>query len=196
MECRAVTFPVHGNAADAFTLLGFFQRIKGDHQRGSAPGGGGPVGHLGIVIDQPVEGALHDGEGRRGLHHLAQRHGAIEELRCAKNDRQYRCDIARGLRHNSGLHVLDGDRAPGGNHLPEGAVQTGALFLLTSDQGNALAVVAEARNCVTIFRLRLVFVFGDLYEFAADQHHGAAGGQRVYQRGDHEEPGNVQLNAG
>ena len=29
-----LSFPVDGDAADAFALLGIFERIEGDHQRG------------------------------------------------------------------------------------------------------------------------------------------------------------------
>ena len=72
----------------------------------------GPVGEPRIVVDQPVERALHDGEGRRRLHDLAQRHRAVEEFRRAQDDRQHRRDVAAGLRHDRRAHGLDADVAP------------------------------------------------------------------------------------
>ena len=84
------------------------KRIERNHQRGGAARGRGPVGQPRIVVDQPVERALHDGEGGRRLHHLAERHRAVEIFRRAQDDRQHRRDEARRLRDNRRLHVLDG----------------------------------------------------------------------------------------
>src|SRR6478736_464263 len=39
------------------------------------------IGEAGIIVDQPAEGGLHDGEGGGRLHHLAERHAAVEEFR-------------------------------------------------------------------------------------------------------------------
>ena len=44
-------------------LLGALQPVERDDEPGDAVRGGCPVGELGIVLDEPVEGLLHGDEG-------------------------------------------------------------------------------------------------------------------------------------
>ena len=77
----------------------------------------------------------------------------------------------------------------------QGAGNAGTLLLLAADQGDALAVFAQARDHIAVFGLGLVLVLGGLHEAAADQHHRAARQQGIDDRGDNEEAWNVDLPA-
>ena len=65
--------------------------------------------------------------------------------------------------------------------------------MLLPRQGDAFAVLAQARDHIAILGFRLVLVLGGLHEAAADQHHRAARQHRVEQRREHEKARNVQL---
>ena len=69
--------------------------VERHHQRGDAARAGVPVGKPRIVVDQPAERGLHDGEGGGRLHHLAERHAAVEKFRRAQQDRHDRRNQAR-----------------------------------------------------------------------------------------------------
>ena len=113
--------------------LGALQSVERHHQRGDAAGRRGPVGKPGIVVDQPVEGGLDDDEGRRRLHHLPERHRAVEKLRRAQDDRQHRRDVAAGLRDDRRAHRLNADLAPAAQHLGQCAVEAVALLVLAAE---------------------------------------------------------------
>ena len=70
-------------------------------------------------------------------------------------------------------------------------VDAGALLFLAADQGDALAVLAQARDHIAVFGFRLVLVLRGLHEAAADQHHRAACQYGVDHRRDDKKPGNV-----
>ena len=123
--------------------LGALQGVERDHQRGDAAGRGGPVGEPRIVVDQPVERGLHDGEGGGRLHHLAERHRAVEEFRRAQDDRHHRRDVAAGLRDHRGAHGLEADVAPAPQHRCATIVDAVALLVLAAEQRDALAVLAQ-----------------------------------------------------
>jgi hypothetical protein len=67
-------------ARDAADAAGFgpFERIERQHQAADPPRRRRPIGEPGIIVDQPVESGLHDGEGRGCLHDLAEGHRSIE----------------------------------------------------------------------------------------------------------------------
>ena len=69
------------DAADAVAALGTLRPVKRHHQGRDAARAGVPVGEPRIIIHQPAERALHDSEGGRRLHHLPQRHAAVEKFR-------------------------------------------------------------------------------------------------------------------
>ena len=171
-------------------LLGALQPVERHHQRGDAARAGVPVGEPRIIVDQPAERALHDGEGGRRLHHLSERHAAVEKFRRAQQERHDRREQARALRHQRGAHVLAGQPRPLPQHIGEVPVDAGALLLLAAEQRDALAVLAHARQRVAEFGLGLVLVLGDLHEAAADDHHRARGDRGIDHRGDDEEAGN------
>ena len=83
--------------------------------------------------------------------------------------------------------------APGREDLRQGARDAGALLLLAADQGDALAILAQARDHIAVFSLRLVLVLRGLHKAAADQHHRAACQQGVDDSRDYEKPGNMDL---
>ena len=178
------------DAADAVAALGALEPVERHHQRGDAPRAGVPVGEPRIIVDQPAERALHDGEGGRRLHHLSERHAAVEKFRRAQQQRHHRRDQARSLRHQRGAHVLAGQPRPLPQHLGEGLVDAVALFLLAAQQRDAFAVLAHAGQRVAVFGLGLVLVFGDLHEAAADHHDRAGGDRGIEHRGDDQEAGN------
>src|SRR5262245_41636363 len=71
------------NAANVIAGLGALQRVDRHHQRSDPPRASIPVRKSRIIVNQPAECALHDSESRCRLHHLPQRHAAIEEFRRA-----------------------------------------------------------------------------------------------------------------
>ena len=178
------------DAADAVAALGALEPVERHHQRGDAARAGVPVGEPRIIVDQPAERGLHDGEGGGRLHHLSERHAAVEKFRRAQQERHHRRDQARSLRHQRGAHVLAGEPRPLPQHLGKGLVDAVALFLLAAEQRDAFAVLAHARQRVAVFGLGLVLVLGDLHEAAADRHDRAGGDRGIEHRGDHEEAGN------
>ncbi len=178
------------DAADAVALLGALQPVERHHQRGDAARAGVPVGETRIIVDQPAERALHDGEGGGRLHHLSERHAAVEKFWRAQQQRHHRRNQARSLRHQRGAHVLAGKLRPLPQHIGEGLVDAVALLLLAAEQRDALAVFAHARQRVAEFGLGLVLVLGDLHEVAADDHDRAGGDRGIDHRGDDEEAGN------
>jgi hypothetical protein len=117
-------------------------------------------------------------------------HRAVEEFRGAQDDGEDRRDEAAGLRDDRGAHVLDADVAPRAQHRPERAVDAGALLLLALDEGDALAVLAQAGEHVAIGRLGLVLLLRDRDEAAPDDHHGAARQERIEHGGDDQKPRN------
>src|SRR5882757_434254 len=50
-----------------------------------------------IIVDQPAERALDDGEGGGRLHHLSERHAAVEKFWRAQQQWHHRRDQARAL---------------------------------------------------------------------------------------------------
>ena len=70
---RVVGFAAR-DTVEAVAAFRLFQRVERDHQRGDTPRRRIPVGQPRIIVDQPRERRLHDGEGRGRLHHHAQRH--------------------------------------------------------------------------------------------------------------------------
>ena len=66
--------------------------------------------------------------------------------------------------------MLAGKQRPLPQHIGEVLVDAAALLLLAAEQRDALAVFAHARQRVAEFGFRLVFLFGDLDEMAADRH--------------------------
>ena len=170
-------------------MLGALQPVERHHQRGDPARAGVPVGEPRIIVDQPAERGLHDGEGGGRLHHLSEGHAAVEEFRRAQQQRHHRRDQARSLRHQRGAHVLAGKPRPLPQHVGEVLVDAVALFLLAAKQRDALAVLAHAGQRIAKFGLGLVLVFGYLHEAAADGHDRARGDRGVDDRGDHQEAG-------
>ena len=82
------------DAVDALALLGPLQTVERHHQRCDAPRASVPFRKAWIVIDQPAECSLHDGEGGCCLHHLSERHAAVEKFRCAQENWNHRRDQA------------------------------------------------------------------------------------------------------
>ena len=177
------------DAADAVALFGALEAVERHHQRGDAARAGIPVGKPRIIVDQPAERGLHDGEGGGRLHHLAEAHAAVEEFWRAQQQRHHRRDQARSLRHQRGAHVLAGELRPLPQHVGEIPVDAVALFLLAAEQRDALAVLAHAGQRVAEFGLGLVLGLGDLHEAAADRHDRARRDRGVDDRGDNEEAG-------
>ena len=68
------------DAADAVALLGALEAIERHHQRSDAAGAGVPVSEPRVIVDQPAEGGLYDGEGGSRLHHLSEAHAAVEKF--------------------------------------------------------------------------------------------------------------------
>ena len=50
------------------------RKIKREQEDTDAAGRGRPFSQPRIVVDQPIEGALHRGKRRRSLRYLAKRH--------------------------------------------------------------------------------------------------------------------------
>src|SRR5205807_417218 len=64
------------------------------------------------------------------------------------------------------------------------------FLLLAAEQRNALAVLAYSRQRVAVLGFRLVLALRNLDKTPADEHHGAAGDDRVDHRGDHQKARN------
>ena len=173
-------------------MFGALQPVERHHQRGDAARAGVPVGQPRIIVDQPAERGLHDGEGGSRLHHLSERHAAVEKFRRAQQQRHHGRDQARSLRHQRGAHVLAGQPRPLPQHVGKGLVDAVALFLLAAEQRDALAVLAHPRQRVAVFGLGLVLVLGHLHEAASDGHDRAGGDGGIDHGGDHQKAGNGQ----
>jgi hypothetical protein len=126
--------------------LGALEAVERHHQRGDAARAGVPVGEPRVIVDQPAERGLHDGEGGRRLHHLSEAHAAVEKFWRAQQQRNDRRDQARSLRYQRGAHVLAGEPCPLPQNFGEGLVDAVALFLLAAEQRDAFAVLAHARQ--------------------------------------------------
>ena len=166
------------------------QRVERGHQRGDAGRRRRPVGEPRIVVDQPIERRLHDREGGDRLHDLAERHRAVEEFGRAQDDRQHRHHVAAGLRHHGRAHSLDAEIAPAPQHAGHRSVDGAALLGFAAQHRDALAVLAQAGEHVTVFRLGLVLALGHVDQAAADENHESAGDHRVEDGGDHQESWN------
>ena len=127
-----------------------------------------PVGQTRIVFDEPAERHLHGDECGCGLHHLTERHRAGDVLGGTKKDRNDRREPVAASGDDRGADRLHHHRAPAPPDHGERRVESGALFGIAPEQRDALAVFAQARQRVTIVRLRLVLVLGEGYEAARD----------------------------
>src|SRR4029453_15859817 len=144
-------------------------------ERGPARGRRRPVGEPWIVLDQPAEGRLHDHEPGDGLHDLAEAHLARGVLGGAEEDRDDRRDAVAARGYDRGADVLPHQALPLAADGLERAVDAGALFLLATQERDALAVLAETGEHVAVARLLLILLRGGRDEAARDHDHGPAG---------------------
>ncbi|MNE23254.1 hypothetical protein D3C80_1165010 [compost metagenome] len=158
--------------AKLIALFGPLETVKRHHQGSNAACAGIPIRQPGIVVDQPAEGGLNDGESGCRLHDLAEGHAAVEKFGRAEKKRNNGRNQHRSMRHDSGAHILLRHLLPLLPDIAESFVEVASLLLFAAKQGDAFPVFPDAGQRVAEFRLQLVLDLGDPDEVPADQRDG------------------------
>ena len=129
------------------------------------------------------------------MHDFTKSHGPGDILWGTEENRNDRREAVTALRHHRGANVLRHQLVPALADNRECYVKAGALFSLPAQQRDALAMFPEAGEHVSVVRLRLILVLGDLDKAAGNHDHRSAGQHGIDEGCDDQESGDTEHRA-
>ena len=121
--------------------------------------GRAPVSQALVIVDKPVEGSLHDNEGRCCLSQFAERHGAAEIFRSAQDPGYNRRKQKISVRNERRADKLPAEFAPPKQNSLQLELQCFTAIALPAILTSGFLVEGVGRS--TKFRFRLVAAFDD-----------------------------------